>query len=196
LGDSRLDSTSTNLLRRVVDREDREAWAEFAQKYAPVIHGWCKRHGSQEADAEDVTQDVLLRLFRLIQSYDRSRGRFTPWLKTVTENAWRDFTRAHARQMQAKGDSEHLAWINQVPDDDLAMEIVRRNDMEVAELAEQRVRAMRKERDWEIFRCLTIERMPGAEVAARYGMSLSAIRVVNYRVKKDLKAIIQEIEDA
>ena len=61
--------------------------------YGRLIHEWCRRCGLQEADAEDVTQEVLKKLYRNIGDfkYDRGKGTFLAWLKTVTRNAWRDF---------------------------------------------------------------------------------------------------------
>ena len=41
---------------------DEEAWAEFEKYYSPMIVTWCGRWGMQQADAEDVTQMVLLKL--------------------------------------------------------------------------------------------------------------------------------------
>ena len=57
------DPTSATLLGRVgLSPSDPAAWARFVSLYGSRIRGWCRRWGLQEADSEDVTQDVLLRL--------------------------------------------------------------------------------------------------------------------------------------
>ena len=43
---------------------DQAAWAAFVRRYGPLIHGWCRRWGLQEADALEVDQEVLLKLVR------------------------------------------------------------------------------------------------------------------------------------
>jgi DNA-directed RNA polymerase specialized sigma24 family protein len=52
---------------RVRSPLDQAAWNEFVERYGRRIYGWCRQWGLQEADAEDVTQDVLLRLARKMQ---------------------------------------------------------------------------------------------------------------------------------
>jgi RNA polymerase sigma-70 factor (ECF subfamily) len=100
--------TSLTLLMRLQDLEDHEAWTVFVQRYTPVIFAWCRRHHLQESDASDVTQDVLVKLMRSMQTfqYTPARGRFRGWLKTVTANAIRDSKRSWAERIKAKGGDE------------------------------------------------------------------------------------------
>ena len=69
---------------------DHDAWAEFAGRYGRKIYGWCRRWQLQPADAEDVTQQVLLKLAQKMGAfrYDPAQS-FRAWLKTVTHHAWR-----------------------------------------------------------------------------------------------------------
>src|SRR5262245_1197431 len=82
------------------DPSDRAGWEEFVERYGPHIYRWCRRWGLQHADAEDVTQIILLKLTKKLRTfaYDPS-GSFHGWLKTVAHHAWRDFedSRRHAR---------------------------------------------------------------------------------------------------
>ena len=55
--------TSLTLLDRLRrDPKDQAAWSEFVARYGPRILQWCRGWGLQESDAQDVTQDVLLKL--------------------------------------------------------------------------------------------------------------------------------------
>src|SRR5262245_57032246 len=78
-------------------RRPEEAWAEFHAQYSDVIHGWCRGRGLRPDVAEDLTQEVLLKLLRELPryTYNSSRGRFRCWLKTVVSRALIDF---HRRQ--------------------------------------------------------------------------------------------------
>jgi RNA polymerase sigma-70 factor (ECF subfamily) len=48
---------------------DQSAWGEFVDRYGRKIYGWCRHWGLQEPDAEDVTQDVLLKLAEKMRTF-------------------------------------------------------------------------------------------------------------------------------
>ena len=55
--------TSLTLIMRVQQNPaDLQAWDKFVQRYHPIIRAWCLRWGSQPSDADDVAQQVLLKL--------------------------------------------------------------------------------------------------------------------------------------
>src|SRR5262249_33702796 len=98
--------TSLTLLGRLRrDPKDQAAWSEFVARYGPRILQWCRGWGLQESDAEDVTQDVLLKLNGLMARfvYDSS-GSFRGWLKTLAHHAWRDL--AAGRRKAGLGDGD------------------------------------------------------------------------------------------
>src|SRR6516164_1369001 len=99
--------TSGTLLRRVRSPLDQEAWNEFVELYGRKIYGWCRQWGLQEADAEDVTQDVLLRLASKLRAfaYDPSRS-FRGWLRTLTHHAWSDFLQSRKLPGGGTGDNQ------------------------------------------------------------------------------------------
>src|SRR5262245_27156971 len=69
--------TSVTLLARLRQiPADQAAWAEFTERYGRKIYAWCRRWNLQEADAEDVTQIVLLKLAEKMQrfEYDREKS--------------------------------------------------------------------------------------------------------------------------
>lgn len=51
--------TRPSLLVRIRDISDQVAWQEFVEIYAPLIHAYSLRRGLQDADAADVSQQVL-----------------------------------------------------------------------------------------------------------------------------------------
>ena len=64
--------THPSLLLRVRDEADAESWALFVGTYAPLIHRYGRRRGLQDADAADLTQDVLVLVARAIRSFEYS----------------------------------------------------------------------------------------------------------------------------
>src|SRR5262245_7172400 len=99
--------TSLTLLGRLRQAPfDEAAWSVFVARYGPKIYGWCRRWNLPEADAEDVTQNVLVTLARKMGTfeYDPSRS-FRAWLKTLTQHAWSDYLAQRERPGRGSGDS-------------------------------------------------------------------------------------------
>src|SRR5947208_8683258 len=81
--------TRPSLIVRLKDRADDEAWFEFTEIYRPVILRLASRRGMQHADAEDLVQQVLSSVARVIDRWedDPQRARFRTWLSRVATNA-------------------------------------------------------------------------------------------------------------
>ena len=96
-------ATKPSLLLRIRDGGDSAAWREFADLYGPIIRGYCRRRGLQEADAADVGQEVLAQVSRAIGAFDYQpcRGRFRNWLGTVTRNKIARFLEVRGREGRA-----------------------------------------------------------------------------------------------
>ena len=80
--------TRASLLVRVRDATDGPAWVQFVQVYSPLIYGYARKRGLQDADAADVTQDVLAVVARSVRrlDYDPAKGSFRGWLFTVVRH--------------------------------------------------------------------------------------------------------------
>src|SRR6516162_10017451 len=87
------------------DPSDQAAWSAFVDRYGPQIHAWCLRWKLQDADAQDITQLVMLRLVRYLPdfAYDPSRS-FRGWLRTLTAHSWSDFIRDQVRGIRGAAD--------------------------------------------------------------------------------------------
>src|SRR3954468_22632359 len=88
--------TSASLLDRLQNAPpDQAAWDEFVRRYAPLIYAWCRHWKLQDADAEDVTQVVLVKLADKMRTFIYQPGRrFRGYLKTLAHYAWCDFLAA------------------------------------------------------------------------------------------------------
>jgi RNA polymerase sigma-70 factor (ECF subfamily) len=182
-------STSATLLNRVRSPLDQEAWNEFVERYGRRIYGWCRQWGLQEADAEDVTQDVLLRLARKMRgfAYDPSRS-FRGWLRTLTHHAWSDFLEGRKRPGAGSGDGEVARALEQVEArDDLTRWLDEEFTRALFEEASARVRLRVAPHTWEAFRLTAVEGKSGAEVAALLGMQVATVFVARSKVQKMLQ---------
>lgn len=73
------------LVRRCVGG-DAAAWEEIVQRYHRRIYNICYRFAGSADDAQDLTQEVFIRMYRTLTTYDNSKGAFTTWLTTMTRN--------------------------------------------------------------------------------------------------------------
>jgi RNA polymerase sigma-70 factor (ECF subfamily) len=65
---------------------DAVAWEELARTQHKRIYGICYRFTGSPSDAEDLTQEAFLKMFRNLNSFDPAKGGFTTWLTTLTRN--------------------------------------------------------------------------------------------------------------
>jgi RNA polymerase sigma-70 factor (ECF subfamily) len=73
------------LVRRCV-AGDAAAWEEIVQNYNRRIYNICYRFAGSANDAEDLTQDVFIKMYRTLSTYDSSKGAFVTWVTTITRN--------------------------------------------------------------------------------------------------------------
>ena len=90
-------------------RGDGPAWEELVQRHARRVFNLCYRFTSNRTDAEDLSQEVFLRIYRTLPSYRRIRG-FPTWLTSVTRNLLVDHYRRtrHDRATDSIEDTPHL----------------------------------------------------------------------------------------
>src|SRR5207253_5331348 len=105
MAENPLPTTRVTLLTRLRQHpSDQADWNEFVERYGRHIYRWCRQWKLQEADAEDVTQTILVKLTQKLRAfaYDPSRS-FRGWLKTVAHHAWRGFEDSRRRARPASG---------------------------------------------------------------------------------------------
>jgi RNA polymerase sigma-70 factor (ECF subfamily) len=175
---------------------DQAAWDEFVEWYGRHIYRWCRQWKLQDADAEDVTQDILLQLAQKLRAftYDPSRS-FRGWLKTVAHHAWRDFVDGRRPAQAAAGDDQAWELLHTVEArEDLVQKLEEAFDHELLEAAKVRVRLRVAPHTWEAFRLVALEGLPVAEVAAKVHLQVAMVYVAKSKVQKMLQEEIRDLE--
>jgi len=191
---ARNSQTSPTLLGRLRHSpQDQEAWEAFVVRYGPKIMAWCRQWDLQEADAQDITQDVLLKLARTIARFEYDpRRSFRAWLKTLTQHAWSDFVDARRRARVGGAQPEASFALESLPArEDLIQRLDEVFEQEVLDEAMTLVRLRVKPNTWEAFRLQVLEGLSGAEAGARLDMTVTAVFVARSRVQRMLQ---QEVE--
>ena len=80
-----LETDWSQLVRRCMDG-DSGAWAELVRTHHRRVYGLCYRFTGNPADAEDMTQDVFLKIYSNLDRFDTGRGSLQVWITTMTRN--------------------------------------------------------------------------------------------------------------
>jgi RNA polymerase sigma-70 factor (ECF subfamily) len=77
---------------------DQAAWADLVKAHTRRIYNLCYRFTGRSEEAQDLTQDVFLRVFRSLGSFEGSQGSFTTWLTSLTRNLLIDHYRKFKKE--------------------------------------------------------------------------------------------------
>jgi RNA polymerase sigma-70 factor (ECF subfamily) len=191
--------TRPSLLLRIRDARDRQAWAEFVDVYAPLVYGFARKHGLQDADAADLTQDVLRAVAgaagRL--DYDPARGSFRGWLFTVVRNRLRNFLTSRRRHAQASGDPAVRRQLDELParDEDVAALWDAEYERRLFGWAVEQVRPTCSATTWEAFWLTALEGHSGQDAAHALGLTPAAVYLAKRRVTERLKECLRQVQD-
>jgi len=188
--------TRMSLLVQIRDSTNHAAWHEFVQLYSPVIYGFARRRGLQDADAADLMQDVMRSVSSAIGrlDYDRSQGTFRGWLFTITRNKIFNFLSARNIRPRASGKTTTNLLLDEQPEasddsDQWELEYQRR----LAALAMEQIKSEFQEKTWQAFWLTAVEGTAVADVAKQTGLSTGAIYVAKSRVLARLKDAVEAL---
>ena len=190
--------TRPTLLLRLRDAKDNVAWSQFVEVYSPLIYRFALKRGLQEADAADVTQDVLQAVAKNIGrwDYDPQTGKFRGWLFTVARSKLADYGERRKRAPQGSGDSDMHEWLDNqaaVSEDQAFWE--HEYERRVFQWAADQVREQFQTATWQAFWRTAVENEDANAVAKSLEMSVGAVYVAKSRVLARLKEKVQELGD-
>jgi RNA polymerase sigma-70 factor (ECF subfamily) len=207
--DNRSPETRSSLIQRVSQR-DPESWNEFITLYDPLLLAYvrdCNRRfqvGLSEADCEDVKQEVLIKLFLKLPSFDPGR-RFRTWLWQVTRNAVIDWVRCQAgRRTQPKGErprprTVHLSTDQQdfLAKDDCPPDeqLIQNHNRHMLDHILEKVKAeMQSAHKWDCFKRHFLDWEASVQVAKELGLSVAAVNTYTSRVLARVRELCQYYE--
>jgi RNA polymerase sigma-70 factor, ECF subfamily len=156
------------------------------REYAPRVYNLARRMLGNDADAEDVTQDVLVQVVRKLDTF-RGDAAFTTWLHRVTVNAALAARRKRARRDEGRvndpldaftDDGHHAGFVRpwpKLPDTPVL-------DQEQRQLIEQAIAGL-PEMYRDVFVLADVEQLPNAEIAELLEMSVPAVKSRLHRAR-------------
>jgi RNA polymerase sigma-70 factor (ECF subfamily) len=178
--------TQPSLLLRIRDASDAESWRTFVSIYAPLIYRSCRRRGLQDADAADVSQEVLTQVARSIRDfeYQPGRGRFRDWLGAVVRNKVSRFLANEARGVRGVVVDESFENLRSAEADG---EWIAEFHAHLLSAALGRIRDRFEPPTWSAFEGVWLHDRTSVEVASDLALPIEAVYLAKSRVLKRLR---------
>jgi RNA polymerase sigma factor (sigma-70 family) len=135
------------LVRRCI-AGDAEAWEEIVRQHSRRIYNICYRFTGSAENADDLSQEVFIKMYRTLSSFDPDKGAFTTWITTMTRNLLVDHFRKTKQDRATDsldaglGDEEDSATLgDRIPDSKPSADdrIQRRETQEMVQKAIQKL---------------------------------------------------------
>lgn len=158
---------------------DRKAAAKLYDELLPKAYGFFFTRTGHREVAEDLSQDIFLKLVEKVESFDEARGRFTSWFWQMARNMLVDHYRSKKEMTFSQfeeGTVEAMA-IHEMPDIDSQIRYGKVQKFLVGLSEDER----------ELFELRYVAEVPYREIAELLGKSEGALRVATLRIKEKIK---------
>jgi RNA polymerase sigma factor (sigma-70 family) len=191
--------TSISLLQLAM-QGDFEAWHTVVELYTEWIASCCQKRGFREHDADDIAQNVLMKLFEIRGRFQvlSHKGAFRAWLNTTALNEARDLWKQRQAEYCGGGSSFH-AWLDTHPANSSAgvvedgeeflndrHELIRR----VKHVMDNHLPVKREHLD--IFRRREIDGVDAQDVADEFGTTQNNVRQICWRIKQKIRELLDD----
>ena len=84
-------------LDKIANQQDPQALSDLFELYDPKLKGWLMARGVGDGTAEDIVQDVMIKVWTHASLFDPQKASFATWVYRLTRNKWIDHQRKHGR---------------------------------------------------------------------------------------------------
>lgn len=84
-------------LSAIAQGQDAKALSDLFEIYGPKLKGWLMARGVGNGTAEDIVQDIMIKVWTKAASFDPAKASFATWVYRMTRNRWIDHQRKHGR---------------------------------------------------------------------------------------------------
>ena len=192
---SEIPITQPTLLLRIRDTEDEASWERFVRIYTPLVFGYCRKRGLQEADASDVAQEVMRTVAQSINrfEYNQKKGTFRGWLLRVTRNKLLKYFSKLQKQPIGSGRTTIQAKLEETPDATETDHWNKAYQQRLFQWASGEVKDEFAEKTWSAFWLAAVENQSSQKIATELQMSLGAVYIAKSRVIARIRKQIESI---
>ena len=190
--------TRKSLILRARNPEDSQAWEEFVRYYERFIFHVLHRMNVSKSDFDDLVQNVLVKLWKSIASYDPNKARFRTWLGVVVRNAvYDEFTQTQRQRKLLQNELQSLQMLEQEPASEIEQLIEQEWADYVTSIAMARIEKLFSEEAVNSF-TMSLNGTSAKEIAEELNLSPDSVYTLKSRVKarfiKEIKAVVDELE--
>jgi RNA polymerase sigma-70 factor (ECF subfamily) len=168
---------------------DSDAFATLTQRYTPRVLGYFRKHGGDRSEAEDLTQEVFLRLYRSRARY-QPKASFATWVFHIMQNVLRNALRSQRRRrFCASQDLTDEATRPEGLWDDADAPWRPLERAELADVVRGAVSGL-AQRSRAAIELHQLEERSYAVVAAELGMTTKALKCLLYRARNQLRGAL------
>jgi RNA polymerase sigma-70 factor (ECF subfamily) len=178
----------TDIPAEVIDRAregDRAALARLAELAYPRVRRWALVQLGSASDADDLTQDVIIKMIRKVHGF-RGNADFQTWLYALTRNGARDVHRARRRRSESEQHPRLIATLvpDGPPDPDEAVERgeARQVLMEAFQTLPTRQR--------EVYDLVELQGLGAARAAELLGIAPVSVRAHLFKARRSMREVI------
>lgn len=189
--------TQESLLLRLKDHSEEASWNEFYSIYGRMIYGFALNFRLSHSEAEDIVQEVCVKVSRRIINFNYSseRGHFRSWLKTITKHAVIDYIRRQdsRRNTSAKYQEYAEVLMNERESESDAL-WQREWEKTLIDVALQRVYERISERCQKAFKLFALGQMSADEVGRDLDMEPNTVYACKHRVIQYLREEVEVLK--
>jgi RNA polymerase sigma factor (sigma-70 family) len=192
-------ATRHSLILKLRDHGAAEAWREFVALYEPLVYGFARRKGLQDADARDLCQDVFKAVAGAVDQWDPdpARGTFRGWLSRIARNLLLNFLTRKQHEPRGSGSTSVHELLDAHPAADPSVTALFEAEYKrrVFRWAAGEIQGEFTPTTWQAFWRTAVGSEPPREVAAALGLSVGAVYIARSRVVARLRQRIEQLED-
>lgn len=173
-----------DLVQRARDGEP-DALRNLVARAYPLVQRWARVHTGEPAEADDLTQDVLVQVLRRLDGW-RGGGRFTTWLYAVTRNAAADRHRSLRRRRAREA---NVRAVPELTGDPAPPPDARADRHHIRTVVEELFREL-PARQREVFDLSELQGMSTADVAELLGLEPVSVRAHLFKARRALRGRI------
>ncbi|MCH2208042.1 MAG: sigma-70 family RNA polymerase sigma factor [Lentisphaerales bacterium] len=193
--------TKQTLLVRIRNKDDQQAWNEFVVYYESFILKILKILKVDANDEDDLTQEILLKLWKSLQNldYDPKRARFRTWLRTVIRNKYYDFLRKKQRSLKSSliAEDEAPEIVAEFDEEEMLNIIDQEWRKNITQIALKNLEKVFSENAILAFK-MSLEEVATKEIASQLNIAENSVYTLRKRVEakliREVKRLKEEVE--
>jgi DNA-directed RNA polymerase specialized sigma24 family protein len=191
--------TTSTMLQRLSDFDDRGAWERLSLRFARPIQAYARQGGLKPDECEDVAQEALMAFAQAFRrgDYDRAKGRLSHWLFGIV---WRRIDHVR-RKPDRVGNAGHvrpadtLEWMNLEAPNTVSPEWEEVWERTMLEDCLKQIRLEFEPKTLRTFEMLVLEGRSIEDAERELATSRNALSIAKHRVSKRLRELIEQCDE-